>query len=133
MYWNKWAGKHEHEELEEGAWIEPALALLRNKVKGDWTEKHCNVARKLFLEGGWTRKRLFDIGWSDVSKCQACQLEEGTEKHRLQNGTRSGGRFWRPSESGSTWRERRRKSGSGKEVSSRTLSVKADGTEAISV
>ena len=50
VYWNKWAAKHEHEELEEGAWIEPALALLRNKVKGDWTEKHCNVARKLFLK-----------------------------------------------------------------------------------
>ena len=61
VYWNKWAAKHEHEELEEGAWIEPALALLRNKVRGNWTEKHCNVARKLFLEGGWTRKRLFDI------------------------------------------------------------------------
>ena len=28
-------------------------------------------------------KRLFDIGWSDVSQCQACQREEGTEKHRL--------------------------------------------------
>ena len=27
------------------------------------------------------QKRLFDTGWSDVSQCQACQLEEGTEKH----------------------------------------------------
>ena len=26
---------------------------------------------------------MFDIGWSDVSQCQACQIEEGTEKHRL--------------------------------------------------
>ena len=34
-------------------------------------------------EGSWTQKRLFDIGWSDVSQCQACHLEEGTEKHRL--------------------------------------------------
>ena len=41
------------------------------------------MARKVFLEGGWTQQRLFDIGWSDVSQCQACQLEEGTEKHRL--------------------------------------------------
>ena len=23
------------------------------------------------------------FGWSDVSQCQACQKEEGTEKHRL--------------------------------------------------
>ena len=37
----------------------------------------------IFLEGGWTQRRLFEIGWSDVSQCQACQLEEGTEKHRL--------------------------------------------------
>ena len=59
----KWAAKHEHEELIEGEWLEPALALLRKKVKGDSTEKHCNVARKIFLEGGWTQKRLFDIGW----------------------------------------------------------------------
>ena len=29
------------------------------------------------------QRRLFDIGWSDESKCQACHKEEGTEKHRL--------------------------------------------------
>ena len=29
------------------------------------------------------QKRLFDVGWSDESKCQACCMEEGTEKHRL--------------------------------------------------
>ena len=29
------------------------------------------------------QKRLFDIGWSDESKCRACHEEEGTEKHRL--------------------------------------------------
>ena len=38
--------------------------------------------RKIFLEGGWTQERLFDIGWLDVDQCQACQWEEGTEKHR---------------------------------------------------
>ena len=83
VYWKKRAAKHAHEELKEGAWLEPALALLRKKAKGDWTEKHRNVARKIFLEGGWTHKRLLDSGWSDVNQCQACQLEEGTEKHRL--------------------------------------------------
>ena len=65
---------HEQEELKEGAWIKPAQALLRKKAKGVWTEKHRNVARKIFLEGGWTQKRLFHIGWSDVSQCQACQM-----------------------------------------------------------
>ena len=28
------------------------------------------------------QKRLFDIGWSDESECQACH-KEGTEEHRL--------------------------------------------------
>ena len=45
--------------------------------------KHRNVAKKLFMEGGWVQKRFFDIGWSDESKCRACHEEEGTEKHRL--------------------------------------------------
>ena len=57
-----------------------ALALLLKKTKGVWTGKYRNVARKIFLEGGWTQKRLFDIGWSDVSQCQACKTEEGTKK-----------------------------------------------------
>ena len=68
--------------MKEGAWLEPGLSLLRQKVKENWTEKHRNVAREVFLEGGWTQKRLFDVDWSDVSQCQACK-EEGTEKHRF--------------------------------------------------
>ena len=50
----------------------------------------------------------------------------------VESGMKSGVRFRRPSESGSKKQERRRKSGSGKEVSSRTLSLKANGIEAIS-
>ena len=83
VYWKKWAAKHEYEELKEVAWLEPGPALLRKKVKEKWTETHRNVARKIFLEGGWTQKRLFDIGWLDISQCQACHMEEGTEKQRL--------------------------------------------------
>ena len=29
------------------------------------------------------QKKLFDVGWSDESKCHACHMEEGTEKNRL--------------------------------------------------
>ena len=83
MHWKKWTATHEYEELKEGAWLEPTPAFSRKKVKENWTEKHCNVARKIFLEEGWTQKRMFDIGWSNVSQCQACQIEDGTEKHRL--------------------------------------------------
>ena len=75
--------QHEHEELKAGVWLEPDPALLRKKVWKDRTEKHRNVARKMFLEGGWTQKKLFDVGWSDVTQWQACPKEEGTEKHRL--------------------------------------------------
>ena len=83
MYWKKWAAKHEYEELKEVVRLEPAPALLPKKVREECTVQHHNVARKIFLEGGWTQKRLFDFGWSDASQCQACHMEEGTEKHRL--------------------------------------------------
>ena len=58
VYWKKWAAKHECEELKEGIWLEPAPALLREKTKEEWTEKHRNAARQLVLEGGWVQKRL---------------------------------------------------------------------------
>ena len=83
VHWKKCAAKHEDEELKGSVWLELALALLRKKTKGEWTEKHRNVARKLLLEGAWVQRRLFDIGWSDESECQACHKEEGTEKHGL--------------------------------------------------
>ena len=56
MYWKEWAAKHEHEELKEGVWLEPELALLRKKVKENRTEKHRNVPGKIVLEGGWTQE-----------------------------------------------------------------------------
>ena len=33
VYWKNWAAKHDYEELREGAWLEPRVALLRKKVK----------------------------------------------------------------------------------------------------
>ena len=82
MLVQQWAAKHEYQELKEGTWSEPALALLCKTTNEKWTEKHRHVARKLFLEGGWVQKKLFDNVWSDESECQACHREEGTEKHR---------------------------------------------------
>ena len=82
--WKTWAAKHEFEELKKSIWLEPTLAMLRRRTKEAWTDKHRHVARKLVLEGGgWVQRRLFDIGWSDEKKCQGCNTEEGTEKHRL--------------------------------------------------
>ena len=59
------------------------LGLVRKKGKGDWTEKHRNVDRKIFLEGGWTQKKIvryWMVGQQSVSrlseggKAQARQL-----------------------------------------------------------
>ena len=78
VFWKKWAAKHEYEELKEGIWLEPALALLREKTKEDWTEKHRSVVRKLFLEGGWAQQRLL--------------AQKNTGSTTAQKGTRSEGR-----------------------------------------
>ena len=59
--------------------------MLRRKSNEAWTDKHCNVTRKLVVEEGWVQKRLYDIDWSDEKKCRGCtkEEEEVTEKHRL--------------------------------------------------
>ena len=121
VFWEKWAAEHEYEELKEGVWLEPAPALLRKKVREKRTVKLRNVARKIsWKEGG--RKRDFSIlaGRMQVSVKFATRrkAQKSTGFDTVQNGMKSGGRFWRPSESGSKKRESRRKSGSGKEVSS---------------
>ena len=111
-------------------------ALLRKKVRENWTVKHRNVARKILLEGGWTQKRLFDIAWSDTSQCQACKKEEGTEKitgfSSAQIGTKSDERSQRFSGSWSEKQEPQRRSGSGKDVLLNILSVEVNGTGASS-
>ena len=65
VYWEKWAAKHEWEELKEGVWLEPIQALLRRKSGEAWTDKHLTMKRKLVAEGAWVHKRLYDIGWAD--------------------------------------------------------------------
>ena len=46
-HWKKLGAKHEYEELKEGTWLEPALALLRKKTKEDWTERHRKCCQKI--------------------------------------------------------------------------------------
>ena len=135
VYWKKWAAKHEYEELKEGAWLEPGPALLRKKVRENWTEKYRNVGRKIFLEGGWTQKILFDIDWSDTSQCQACKKRKGhksTGYTTARSDTKSDVRFQKFSRSWCKKQEPQRRSGSGKEVLLRIFSVKANGTVVIS-
>ena len=47
IYWKKWAAKHESEELKEGIWLEPTLALLRKKTKEEWTETTSKRGQKI--------------------------------------------------------------------------------------
>ena len=93
------------------------------------------VARQLLLEGDWVQQRLFIVGWSNESDCQVTKKK--TQKSRgstiVHNGKGSEGRPQRLSESGSKKQGLQRKSGTGKEVSSRILSANASGTEGISV
>ena len=51
-YWRKWAAKHECEELKEGIWLEPALALLRRKTKDESSScrKEAGSGRRLGAE-----------------------------------------------------------------------------------
>ena len=72
--------------------------------------------RSSWKEGG--RKRDFSILAGrmhfSVKPARWRKAQESTGFTTVQNGTKSGVRFQRPSESGSKKRERRRKSGSGK-------------------
>ena len=60
------------------------------------------------------------------------KVQKSTGSTIAQNGTRTEGRSQRPSVSGSNKRELQRRSGSGKEVLSRILAVKANGTGVMS-
>ena len=45
--WKKRAAKHEYEELKDGIWLEPALALLREKTKEELIEKASKSCQKI--------------------------------------------------------------------------------------
>ena len=96
MYWKTCAAKYEYEELKEGAWLERGLAPKRKKERENWTEKHRIVARKIFLEGGWTQKEAYSIlaGRISVSvklsRWRKAQKDTGsttaTEGHAVRRG-----------------------------------------------
>ena len=71
VYWKKWAAKHQYEELKEGAWLEPGLALLRKNVSENWTEKSIAMwpGRSFWKELGRKKKaiRYWVVGYQSVS------------------------------------------------------------------
>ena len=95
MYWKKWPAKHEYEELKEGTRLASGLALLRKKVTVNWNEKHRNVARKIFVEGGLDAKKLCDIyififvGYQSMSSLQKRGRDRKTQAIPLPRMVRS--------------------------------------------
>ena len=71
VYWKNWVAKHEYEELKEGTWLEPGLALVRKKEKGDWTEKASTCGQEDFVWKKVGRKkknvRFLMVGQQTVS------------------------------------------------------------------
>ena len=53
------------------------------KESEDGLDRKASQCGQKDLLGRRTQKRPFDTGWLGVSQCQACQMEESTEKHRL--------------------------------------------------
>ena len=47
IYWNKWAGKHDNEELKEGIWLEPQHKKRHGEVQAA-------QARTKSDDGSWT-------------------------------------------------------------------------------
>ena len=84
VYWKKWAAKHEYEKKQKRGFgfylFLPCCERRRTKsglINVETLPHKINSGRE------WVQKKLFDIGWSDKSACQACHKEEGTEMHRL--------------------------------------------------
>ena len=118
-YWGKWAAKHENEELKQGIWLEPALALLRRKTKDEWTDKHRHVGRKMALEGGWvqkdssTKEGKMKVSAKHVTKRKA---QKSTRVTIVQVGMKLGAKSKKLAGSGTQQRGHQRRNGSGKEV-----------------
>ena len=103
-YWEKWEAKHENEELKEGIWHKPALALLRRKTKDEWTDKHRHVERKMALEGGWVQRDSSPKEGKVKASAKHVTKRKGTEKHtryHVQVGMKLGAKSKRPAGSGS--------------------------------
>ena len=136
VFWKKWAAKREYEELKEGIWLELALALLRKKTKEEWTEKHRNVARIFGIGRRLGAEQDFStsVGRTKVSVQLVTKrkVQKSTFSAIAQNGTRSR----EIPEAFRKWRHKAKtskKEWKWQEVSSRTLSVKANGTGTTSV
>ena len=96
--------------------------LLRKNTEEGWNEKHRNVVRKLVLEGVCVRAK---VSVKPVTKWKA---QKSTSSTIAEDGTPEAFTKWE-----CLSEKLPRKSESGKEVLARIFSMKANGTEVISV
>ena len=92
VYCKKRAAIREYEDLKEGIWFEPALAVLRKNTNEELTEKHRNVARK---EAGCRSDSSTSVGQMKVSAKHFTMktAPKSTSSTIAQNGTKSEGDF----------------------------------------
>ena len=83
VYWKKWAAKH----VKRRSMARTRASSLA-KEKGRTGRENCGI-RKIFSEGGWTQKRLFDNGWSDISGklVGGRKAQKSTGSTTVRNGT----------------------------------------------
>ena len=135
VYWKKWAAKHACEELKEVFGWSRLWPCCARKQK-----KTCQKSIEMWPENWFWKevgcRRSFStlVGRMKVNAKLVTKrkVQKSTGSTIAQNGTRTEGRSQRPSVSGSTKRELQKRSGSGKEVLSRILAVKANGTGVMS-
>ena len=67
----------QNEELKEGIWLAPALALLCKKTKEERTEKSIETLPENWFckEVGCRRNSTTSVGLTKVNECQACHKE----------------------------------------------------------
>ena len=132
VYWKEWAAKHEHGDLKEGIWLEPALAVLRKNTYEEWTDKNIVMLRGSYFwkEAGCRNDSSTLVGLMKVNAklVTRTQAQKSAGSTTAQNGTKSDGGFQMLSENGTKVRTTKEEWKRG--IVTRIHSVKANGTRA---
>ena len=83
-------GGDEQRSAGFGSWAKefdsnPSKLCPKREPNHIWTTRLAAQALSWVIDGAWTRKRLYDLKWTDGKSCKCCPAE-GTEKRRLWQG-----------------------------------------------
>ena len=126
MYWKKWAAKHEYEELKEGAWLEPGLALFAKESEEELDRKASQCGQEDLFERRLDEKKAFRY-W--MGGCQSVSSLPDRERHReaqalpLSRMARSEARYSRGRHEVGNKKREPQKSGNGVSHPRRTFEV----------